>query len=429
MKDNLASHIHHSPLIDTHEHLCKEREMVENAPDILQDLFNWYTTADLKAAGATQADLERLTNKQDPDLRARFNGVREAWARSQHTGYGEATRLVAKQVYGIDEITADSIEAAAPKAAAFQKAGERKRILKEVGNIEHVQIDDFIWPCLPDPGGNDFFLYDLSWVGFTTGNLHLKDLHDETGIQVKNLATLREGMAALFAKYGPTAIAVKSQAAYDRTLLWQERGEAEVANALSKAVHGLTLNEEERLCLGDWGWACGAELCAQYNLPFKIHTGYLAGNGNMQIDGVRAAHLSALIRKYPQTRFVLMHTAYPYSGELAAMAKHYANVYVDLCWAWSIDPHSTTDFVRRMIHTVPSHKLFLFGGDTYWPNAAVAFAMQARAGLTRVLQAEINDGLLTECEAIALADRFMQGNQRECFDIEGVRARLGRIEN
>lgn len=243
-------------------------------------------------------------------------------------------------------------------------------------------------------------------------------------MQVKDLATLREGMAAIFAKYGPYAIAVKSQAAYERTLLWQERDEADVARVLNKTLQGLDLIYEEKLCLGDWCWARGAELSAQYNLPFKIHTGYLAGNGNMEIDGVRAAHLSGLIKKYPQTRFVLMHTAYPYGGELAAMAKHFANVYTDLCWAWSIDPHSTTDFVRRMIHAVPSHKVFIFGGDTVWPNAALAFAMQARRGLTRALQAEIREGQLTEREAMALATQLMQANQRACFDIEGVRTRL-----
>ena len=426
MTTDLTAHIQSTVLIDTHEHLCSETDMADGGPDILQDLFNWYTTADLKTAGASPQALAQLTDKKNPDLRTRFNDIKEAWERCRHTGYGEATRLVAHHVYGIEELSASTIEAAAPKAEALCKAGERKRILKDIGNIDHVQIDNFNWPCLPDPGGVDFFLYDLSWMGFTCGEIDANAIRQETGVQVKDLATLREGMAAIFAKYGPYAIAVKSQAAYQRSLHWQDRdkAEAEVAHALTKTLNGLVLGPEEKLCLGDWGWARGAELAAQYNLPFKIHTGYLAGNDNMQIDGIRAAHLGPLIKKYPQTRFVLMHTAYPYSGELAAMAKHYANVYTDMCWAWSIDPHSATDFVRRMIHTVPSHKVFVFGGDTYWPNAAVAFAMQARAGLNRALQAEIHDGHLNEREAIALATQFMQSNQRACFDIEGVRARL-----
>jgi arylsulfatase A-like enzyme len=109
---------------------------------------------------------------------------------------------------------------------------------------------------------------------------------------------------------------------------------------------------------------------------------------------------------------------YPYNDELVSLAKHYPNVWVDLCWAWSIDPYSARDFVRRMIHAVPSNKLFAFGGDTWWPNAAVAYAAMARQWLARSLQAEVDENLLTEKQAIALATRWMRSNQEACFDLE-----------
>jgi hypothetical protein len=77
-----------------------------------------------------------------------------------------------------------------------------------------------------------------------------------------------------------------------------------------------------------------------------------------------------------------------------------------------------------MIHAVPANKLFAFGGDTFWPNAAVAYAAQARQWLTRALQAELDDRLLLAPEAIALATRLMRTNQEECFDIAGTRAAI-----
>ena len=77
-----------------------------------------------------------------------------------------------------------------------------------------------------------------------------------------------------------------------------------------------------------------------------------------------------------------------------------------------------------MIHAVPANKLFAFGGDTCWPAAAVAYAAQARPWLTRALQAEVDERLLAEREAIALATRLMRTNQLECFDIAGRRALL-----
>jgi len=67
---------------------------------------------------------------------------------------------------------------------------------------------------------------------------------------------------------------------------------------------------------------------------------------------------------------------------------------------------------------VPANKLFVFGGDTSWPGAALAYAHQARTWLNRALQAEVDEGLLSEKAAIALASRFMRANQYDCFRIE-----------
>ena len=84
------------------------------------------------------------------------------WTHCQFTGYGEAVRLTAKNVYGMDEITFAGIEAGAEFNRKRRQLGERLRILRDEGNLDHVQIDDFVWACLPDESGVDFFLYDLS---------------------------------------------------------------------------------------------------------------------------------------------------------------------------------------------------------------------------------------------------------------------------
>ena len=90
--------------------------------------------------------------------------------------------------------------------------------------------------------------------------------------------------------------------------------------------------------------------------------------------------------------------------------KHYRNIWVDLCWAWSIDPYSARDFVRRFLHAVPINKLFAFGGDTTWPSAALAYALQARRGICGALEAELADGVLDERQAMTIATRIMRVN-------------------
>jgi uncharacterized protein len=426
MPSDLALHIRDVRIIDTHEHLAKEPDWVDAGPgDVLQDLFTNYVPADLISAGAAAEAVQRLQDGSDPDVEGRLAGVRSAWEAIRFTGYGEAVRTLAREVYAIDDLEASALRDAAPRLRELRQRGGRLELLRDTAKLDHTQTDDFCWPCLPDPSGPEFFLYDLSWAGFCRAEIDWAKLWDETGITVGDLASLDEAMERLFAKYASCAIAVKAQHAYNRTLRWEERSRADAERALQEALNDPEGRDEgSRLCLGDWCWARGAELAARHNLPFKIHTGYYAGTSRMPVDRIPAGNLCTLLTRYPETRFVLMHIAYPYSEELIALVKHYPNAWADLCWAWSINPRASAEFVRRFIHAAPLNKLFGFGGDTRWATSAYAYALQARKWLTRALEGEVADGDLTEAEALEVADRVLRRNQLECFDLEGTRAAI-----
>ena len=118
-------------VVDTHEHLWPEDHWAgDNAklterikergepgwgndrPDILQDLFLNYVRSDLEVAGATKEATRRLFDPAAGDIESRFAGIRDAWEATKHTGYGEAVRLIAREVYGLDSITAEGLEIA-----------------------------------------------------------------------------------------------------------------------------------------------------------------------------------------------------------------------------------------------------------------------------------------------------------------------------
>lgn len=428
MTTDLAQHIQATRMADTHEHLHKEDEYVDHGPDILQSLFQNYVSADLVVAGADQSAVDALLDGSNPDVRARFAGVQQAWEAVRHTGYGEAVRLIARLVYELDDLTPQAIEQAQAKHEQLRQPGQRLRLLRDLAHLDHVQTDDFVRPCLPDASGPDFFFYDISWANFCNGAPDITELAQETGIEVVDLATLRSAMQKTFDLNARAAIAVKSQHAYARTLQWRERTDQEAERALASYLRDpQAISEADQLCLGDWCWARGVELCIEHDLPFKLHTGYYAGHSRMPVARIAAGHLTPLLARYPEARFVLMHIAYPYSDELVALVKHYPNVYADLCWAWSIDPFSASQFVRRFIHAAPANKLFAFGGDTGWPMASVAYAYQARQWLTRTLQAEVDEGLLREAEAMALATRLMCENQYACFHVAEKKQTLIRL--
>ncbi len=424
MSTDLHRHIQQTKMSDTHQHLLSEQEWIQGKPDILTDLFEYLIRTDMVVAGAPQADIDALRDKENPDIARRFRAIEPVWNVSKFTGFGEAVRLAAKHLYGLDEITVKGLLSAQEKLAELHVEG-RLRLLRDVANLDHVQIDNFRVSCEPDPSGPEFFLYDLSWLKFCNGKIDPDFLAEETGIQVQNLSTLDEAMASLFATHAPCAIAVKSQHAYNRSLQWTEREPADAEQALKRILaNPSSASREDRLIVGDWCLARGVELSIEHNLPFKLHTGYHAGSGQMPIEGIRPGHLCSLLRRYPQARFVLMHIGYPYYDELLAVAKHYPNVWVDMCWAWTLNPRASTEFVRRFLHSVPVSKLFVYGGDTYWPTITVGYAIQARLRLERTLQSEIDDGELTESEAMQIATLFMQENQRQCFDLEGTRANI-----
>ena len=130
----LAAHISQTRLIDTHEHLYSEQQFVEGRPDLLQDLFDNYVPADLLVAGATEDAVRRLLDASDPDLAGRLAGVRDAWQRCRHTGYGEAVCLIARQIYDIEEIaelTPAHLEAAQARNRELRRPGERLRLLRD----------------------------------------------------------------------------------------------------------------------------------------------------------------------------------------------------------------------------------------------------------------------------------------------------------
>jgi predicted TIM-barrel fold metal-dependent hydrolase len=430
MSSEIADHIANISVIDTHTHMLGDYAWEgPNAPDILKDLFGGYCAADLQIAGASPEAITRLTDITNEDLEGRFAEIAPAWNLTQLTGYGEAVRIAARDLYEIDELSETTIRAGQKRLKKLQEKGGTISILRDRAKLDHVQVDQWLGVIDLPRSSAEFFLRDLSLVSFISGGVTDPAIEAKTGVPIRNLATLRQAMEALFARCAPYSIAVKSQHAYQRTLAWQKRTDEEAERALQVVRAGGPGSDdpqsEARLCLGDWCMARTVELATSWQLPVKIHTGYLAGTAQlgtyMPIDRLRTAHLAPLLMEYPDARFVLMHIAYPYSDELIAIAKHFANVYIDLCWAWSINPFASKDFVRRFLHSVPTNKLFGFGDDASTPSAAYAYAVQMRRWLTRTLEEEVADGLLTSRQAIETANRLLRENQLACFDIEGRR--------
>jgi hypothetical protein len=150
---DLAHYIQTTRMVDTHEHIFKEDEFITNGPDVLQHLFHTYIATGLETAGVPTAVVNRLIDARDPDVEGRWNAVKEAWSACQYTSYGQAVRLTARLVYDMDEINLTTILAAAERNAQLRQPGGRLHVLRDIANLDHVQVDDFEWaaPMVPVP--------------------------------------------------------------------------------------------------------------------------------------------------------------------------------------------------------------------------------------------------------------------------------------
>ncbi|WP_026616839.1 amidohydrolase family protein [Ensifer aridi] len=418
MHSELEEFIASSKLCNTHEHTEYERFYRASRHDVLTHLFDNYVVFDLHSAGASQQILDALVDPINPDVERRFRDVQPYWKKIELTGYAEGVKLAAKRLFAIGALTPDAISAAQEGCKYKGAENERRRLLKDIANLDHIQIDTNTRPFPPEMMGQDFFLYDLNAFDLCAGRPDFDVLERQLGKEVTSLEDLGAAIEMLFDISARYAVAVKSQHAYVRTLKWEPRSETDAAISFATVRRlGNAAPQADRLCLGDWCMSRVAQTCARHDLPFKIHTGYFTNNNFMPTDNLRAGNMDLFLKMHPNTRFMLMHIAYPHSDELIALAKHYTNVSIDMCWAWSINPLHASDFVRRYLHAAPRNKLFVFGGDTLLPTSSVGYALQFRKWFGRTLKREVADGTMSEEEAIRLADFFMMENPYDYYDL------------
>ena len=152
------------------------------------------------------------------------------------------------------------------------------------------------------------------------------------------------------------------------------------------------------------------------NLPVIIHTGLQTGSGNI-IENSKPTHLVNLFQLYPEVRFVLYHGSYPYGGELAAIAKNFRNVYIDLCWLYIISPSYAERYLHEWLETVPVSKIMGFGGDFRNIENTYGHLYFAKQIISKVLIDKVANGYFSESEAKKIANMILYENARNFYNL------------
>jgi uncharacterized protein len=426
----LAQAVASAPLIDTHEHLIEEDERLQGVAhsrvpcDDWALLFSHYLDSDLLNAGMPRAELSRfLSAEVDPF--DKWTVLEPYWPAVKNTGYARAVRMTLKQLYGVEELSADTVRTVQAGYERIRRPGFYRELLNRQAGIESCQVNCLTGEAFKESAQPVLLMQDLSIVGMFAGP-NFNQYTPPTGLTVRSLADWHRVIDWWFERYAAYAVAVKSQNAYSRDIDYERVDPDQAEPVFRKIIDRAPVSGEERKRLEDHLFWYAVDRATAHELPVKLHTGYYAGHNYMPLARLRhnAGSAADLCRRGPEARFVFMHLGYPYYEEFLAVAKHYTNAYVDLCWAWIINPLATKDYLKKHILTAPINKVLPFGGDYIPVEPVVGHAAMARQGLAQALTELVDEGWLSAEDALALVDPICHGNARRLFQLARKSAAL-----
>jgi uncharacterized protein len=416
---SLGDAIDATPWVDTHEHLVEERSRLAPGgavatgpegtatavPGDWSALLVDYAIHDLVCAGMPAQDAAMALGPELGPLE-KWRLVEPWFAGARNTGHLRAADLSAERLCGA-ALGPDTCEEIDRRLRELRDEGYYAHVLRDAG-VARCQVNSLEEDPFCETASPGLLDQDLSLVPLALGR-HPR-AEELSGIEVGDLADYLAVVDWCFETYAHRAVAAKCLWAYLRPLAAGPCGDA--PDLAFRRLRRGEADAGERRQVEDFLLGRCLDLAADAGLPVKVHLGTLAGVDHPRLRDVFAhvAHITGLVQRHRSTTFVLMHMAWPQQEQLLALAKHQPNVVVDLCWAWSLAPRSTADFVQRFLTTAPATKLLCFGGDSVAVESVPGHAELARRGLQAALEGLVEQRWLRPDEALELVPLLMHGN-------------------
>jgi len=413
---DLRSEIDNIRLIDCHEHLQRDSELPVGEQAHIGRFFIHYASCDLISAGMPPAEMARVQDDHS-GLKAteRWQLLKPWYGKAWNTAYCESLRIAWRDLYGVEDLTDATVE---PLTAAMRREitpGFTRRVFDRAG-IDYAMNTPFAPRLIFNPDfGTDCFIVDML-DDFTA--FPIARLARESGREIHNMDDYLHLIDFYFARDAQCAGAFKVSRAYDRPLSWDDMPRGAVEGCFDHLLAGNNLPDRREVqALEDFIMHYLAGKCGEYGIRMKFHTGLQEGNGNI-ITNSRAALMSNLFLKYPRTNFDIYHISYPYQEEVLTLAKNFANVTVDFCWMWIINPAAGRRALSDLLDAVPANKIHGFGGDYKFVEGSYGHAAIARREITRVLCEKVEEGRFTEDYAVRVGKMLLRENAIANFGLE-----------
>lgn len=157
------------------------------------------------------------------------------------------------------------------------------------------------------------------------------------------------------------------------------------------------------------------------NMAVQFHTGHIepsaADLNKYQLDWSNPKPFNKYAMKYPELKFVLLHTSFPYQNEMLTLAKNYKNIYIDFSWIYIISPTKAKDIMKVALEMVPNNKIIAFGGDCEHIECVYAHIVIAKRIVNEVLNELVNSTWISSESASVIAEKIFFENPKSIYGI------------
>ena len=422
LRARLTAAIDAIPIVDTHEHIPDE-SVILNRESSFFDFFEHYVSSDLVSAGLPRAVLETMRDRSNNlSLKGRWNILAPYWPYVRVTGYGLAMREYMRDLFGVDDVTEDTLLDLCERIRRAHQPGWYRTVLKDKARIvtalvtrwpgQHVKVDREFFRAVPI----------LDHFATPTTRADITALESESGCSIHSLEDLARGMETRLVQFVKDGIvAIKVFLAYSRTLQFDRVTGVEASRSFTR----LFLSEPgfltfaDRKPMQDHMVRRLLGLAKDHNLPVQVHTGLQEGNGNF-LEHSKPTLLTNLFMEFPGVRFDLFHAGYPFTGEVAVLAKGFPNVFADLCWVHAMSPRVAARTLGDWLELIPANKVLAAGGDSNYVEGAYGHCKIARRIAVQVLADKVESGDLSEDEAVWLGQQVLRANAVHLFALNDL---------
>jgi hypothetical protein len=426
---NIKTAIDKIGIVDSHEHLRTEKDLIKKQPDFFKLVENGYANVDTRVAGN---DFPHDDKWKDENLSVeeRWQSFLPTYERIKNTGYMQAILIGIKKVHGIELTDLESVKKINESLKKVYQPGLYEKVLHKIGNIDCV-LDYDKWDKGFDKNMYPSFfraVRSFDRLVVFTSRKDIEWMEKSYGIQVHNVDDLEK----IYRKFVDDSIAsgvvgFKWTGAYLRSLDFTEYSREKADALLKKLLQnseanfswagGVAFSIEGGRPLSSYCMHTMLRIIEEKKMPLSIHTGLLTW-GEADIRRSNPQLLIPLFKEYKNINFDIFHSGWPYVTEFEELGKSWHNVYLNQCWTHIISPEGARQQLSEMLECVPINKIFAFGGDSQTLEQAIGHLEIAKENCAIVLSEKVLDGKFSEAEAIEFAKRILRTNSIELFKLE-----------